>query len=105
MGDDSTGGASASLNQTITEIMEFIEDQGPRPGGRGAKLREFLHRKIAKLAEKRYKRGFRRGHIESHKRFVETGAFPKTIRYVGEREFFKDQIRKVDVTSRIDRKR
>ncbi|MGO9591982.1 MAG: hypothetical protein ACLP3K_18280 [Candidatus Acidiferrales bacterium] len=104
MDKDSIGGASASLNRTITEIMEFLGDRGPRPGGRGARLREFLHEKLANLAEKRYRRGFRRGHIESHKKFVKTGVFPRELRFVGEREFFKDQKRKVDVTSRINTK-
>ena len=104
MSKDSTSGASASLNQTISEIMDFLGDQGRRPGGRGAKLREFLHEKLADLALKRYKRGFRRGHMESHKKFVETGAFPDELSYVCEREFFKNQKRKVHVTSKLKTK-
>lgn len=101
MGKDSTGGASASLNRTISEIMAFLGDQGRRPGGKGAKLREFLHEKLADLALKRYRRGFRRGHMESHKKFVETGVFPSELSYICEREFFKNQKREVHVTSKI----
>lgn len=34
MGRDSAGGASVSLNRTISEITTFLSDQGRRPGGR-----------------------------------------------------------------------
>ena len=67
-------------------------------------MRDFLHEKLADLAEKRYRRGFRRGHMESHKKFTETGVVPNTLHYYGEREFFKDQKRKVHLTSKIKTK-
>jgi hypothetical protein len=101
MDKNSAGGASASLNKTISEIMAFLNDRGRRPGGRGADLRDFLHEKLADLAVKRYRRGFRRGHIESHKRFVETGVFPNEIEFEAKREFFDGQNRRVQLTSRI----
>jgi hypothetical protein len=104
MDKDSTSGASASLNRTITDIKEFLGDEGRRPGGRGASLRDFLHEKLADLAEKRYRRGFRRGHKESHKRFVATGVFPSELRYDAEREFFKGHKRQVHLTSKIKTK-
>ena len=72
MGRNSAGGASASLNKTISEITAFLNDRGRRPWGRGADLRDFLHEKLTDLAEKRYRRGFRRGHMESHGKFVDT---------------------------------
>ncbi len=31
MKDDGGKGAAQSLNKTITEIMEFLEDEGARP--------------------------------------------------------------------------
>ena len=65
-------GRSESLNKTITEVMELLDDNADRPGGWGAKLRPFLHEKLADLAEYWYKRGVHRGHIESHKEFKET---------------------------------
>jgi len=98
-------GHSESLNKTITEVMEFLDDNADRPGGWGAKLRPFLHEKLADLAEYWYKRGVRRGHIESHKEFKETGALSRKLRYTGTREFFHGQERSVRVTSRIKRKR
>ena len=52
-------GRSESLNKTITELMEFLNDNADRPGGWGAKLRPFLHEKLADLAEYWYKRGVR----------------------------------------------
>ena len=101
MGRNAAGGASASLNKTISEIMAFLNDRGRRPGGRGADLRDFLHEKLADLAEKRYRRGFRRGHMESHKKFVDTGVFPNEIDFEAEREFFDGQNRRFHLTSRI----
>jgi hypothetical protein len=89
------------MNRTISEIMTFLSDQGRRPGGRGTDLRDFLHEKLADLAEKRYRRGFRRGHMESHKRFVDTGVFPTEIDFEAEREFFDGQNRWVRLTSKI----
>jgi hypothetical protein len=102
MSSEATKGASKSLNKTIKEIIEFLgENREHRPIKR---LRLFLWEKLADLAEKRYKRGFRRGHIESHRKFVETGVFPSTLDYDGEREFFKGQRREVHLTSKIKTK-
>jgi len=98
-------GRSDSLNATITEVMDFLGDEGNRPGGWGAKLRPFLHKKLADLAEYWYKRGVRRGHMECHKEFKTTGSLSRRLRYIGEREFFTGQERSVRVTSKIKRKR
>jgi hypothetical protein len=95
---ESAAGASKSLNQTISEIKRFL---GQPPGGRGAKLRVFLHEKLADLAEKWYKKGFKRGHIESRKAFRESGAVPKPLRYKGSRELFAGQRRRLEVRSKI----
>ena len=97
-------GRSESLNKTITEVMDFLGDAAARPGGWGAKLRPFLHQKLADLAEYWYKRGVRRGHMECHKEFNETGSLSRRLRYTGKREFFAGQKRSVSVTSRIKRK-
>lgn len=103
MGMEAAKGASKSLNKTIKEIMEFLGQKKKHQPRKG--LRPFLREKLADLAEKRYRRGFRRGHMESHKKFVETGAFPSELSYVCEREFFKNQTREVHVTSKIKTKR
>ncbi len=98
-------GRSDSLNATITEVMEFLDDKAHRPGGWGARLRPFLHGKLADLAEYWYKRGVRRGHIECHKEFKTTGSLSRRLRYTGQREFFTGQERSVRITSNIKRKR
>lgn len=90
--------ASASLNKTITEIMEFLEDDGDRPS---ADFRPFLREKIADLGEHWFKRGFRRGHIESQKHFRETGEVPDKLRYSGDREFFNGESRTVRTRSTL----
>jgi len=89
-------GASAALNKTISEIMEFREDDGRRPGGRSAKLRPFLHKKLGDLIMDWYKRGFRRGVMECRK----VGEVPAIVAFTGRREFFTEQEREFEVTSR-----
>ena len=96
-------GRSESLNKTITEVMEFLDDDAGRPGGWGATLRTFLHEKLADLAEYWYKRGVRRGHMECHKEFKATGSLSRRLRYTGKREFFAGQERSVRVSSKIKR--
>lgn len=102
---DLVTGRSESLNKTISEIMKFLRDGSGRPGGRGANLRDFLNEKLADLAEYWYKRGVRRGHMESHKEFKATGTLSARLRYKGKREFFDGQKRRVRVTSRIKKRR
>ena len=91
------------MNKTISEIMDVLEDEGGHPGRRGAK-RAFLHKKLADLAEKWYRRGFKRGHVESRKAFREHGTVPAKLRYEGSRELFTGQKRQVKVTSTAGRK-
>lgn len=98
---DFVQGCSKSLNKTISEVATFLGHDAGRPGGRGTNLRDFLHEKLADLAEHWYKRGVRRGHMESHKEFKATGAVSAEFRYKGEREFFEGQARRVRVTSKI----
>jgi hypothetical protein len=93
---DDARGASQSLNKTITEIMEFLGDDGQRaaPGT----LRPFLHEKVADLAEKWLKRGFKRGCIEAKREFDVHGSFPKQITYKGNRELFTGHDRAVKLS-------
>jgi hypothetical protein len=102
---DLVQGRSESLNKSITEIMIFLGDEEKRPGGMGVKLREFLHEKLADLSEYWYKRGVRRGHMESHKEFRATGGLSTRLHYKGKKEFFEGQERRVRVTSRIKKRR
>jgi len=99
--DNAAAGASRSLNRTITAIMEFLDDEGDRPA---SGLREFLYDKLRDLAEKWYRRGFKRGHIESFKKTKGAGA-PRTLRYDATRQFFVGGARTVRLKSRLKRKR
>ena len=94
-------GRADSLNKTITEIMHFLRDDAERPGGAGAKLRPFLHEKLADFAEHWYGRGVRRGRIESYKEWKETGALPKKYSFEKRREFFQGHERRTRFTARI----
>ena len=91
---DHAAGASKSLNKTITEIMTFLGDDGDRTG----KLRPLLHEKLANLAEKWLKRGFRRGCIEARKEFRKSGSFPDKVVYDGVRELFAGQERQTKLS-------
>jgi hypothetical protein len=99
-GGGSVAGSSATLNKIITEIMTFLKDNGPRPGGSGADLQAFLDEKIGDLVVYWFNRGFRRGVIESRK----VGIVPSTVRYIHRRAFFKGQKREVRVTSKLKRR-
>src|SRR5947209_2906028 len=86
--------ASKSLNKTIGEIEAFVlGDEVPPPQG---VLRPFLHSKLADLAEKWFRVGFRRGCIEARREWrLNNGGFRKEITYDGTRELFAGQQRKI----------
>jgi len=69
------------LNKTIAEIMEFLKDPGKRPPLGPEMLRFFLHDKIGDLAERWFRRGFNRGHIESYKAFSAEETVPQTLEF------------------------
>lgn len=102
---DLVKGRSDSLNKSISEVMKSLGDAGKRPGGLGVDLRGVFHEKLADFARYWYKRGVRRGHMESYKEFKATGTLPAKLRYKGKREFFEGQERPVRVTSRIKTRR
>jgi hypothetical protein len=101
MKDDGGKGASQSLNKTITEIMDFLADEGERPGPGRGKLRPFLHDKIGDLAERWFKRGFNRGHIESHRAFKTAAKVPRRLEYECSRELSPGQERALTLKSTI----
>jgi hypothetical protein len=88
-------GASKSLNKTIDEIEAFL--QGSSVAMPAGTLRPFLHTKLADLAEKWLKRGFKRGCIQSQKKFRELGQFPKAVTYDATRELFAGQHRQINL--------
>jgi hypothetical protein len=99
MGRDSfAAGASASLNETIGKTMAFLNDNEDRPN---RELRAFLHEKLADFGEYWYKRGVRRGHMESYKIFAATGELPTKLRYKARRVFFDGQERRISVRYKI----
>jgi hypothetical protein len=85
-------GASKSLNKTISEIMEHLGDERRRPK---AKLRKFMRARIGDLCEHWYKRGFRRGHMQSVKTLSEP------LRYECSRKLSPGQNRKITLISTI----
>ena len=95
-------GSSASLNKTITEIMGFLKDAGPRPN---VGLRPFLHEKIGDLAEHWYSRGFSRGHIQSRKAFLADGKVPRVLEYSCTRNVSPKQSRDIKLRSIYPKKK
>ncbi len=93
-------GASKSLTLTITEIMDFLEHE-ERPKG---KLRPALREKIGDLAVHWFKRGFNRGHIESHKHFMEDGIVPELLEFECNRTVSPHQDRELQLKSKIKKK-
>jgi len=84
-----------SLNKTIREIGDYL--QGIEVEDPKGILRPYLHKKLADLAEKWMKRGFRRGCIELEKEFKATRRFPKKVVYDCSRELFPGQKRVIEV--------
>ena len=91
-----------SLNRTITEIMDFLGDGSGRaaPGD----FRSFLNEKIGDLSERWYRRGFKRGHVQSHKAFTSDNVVPRTLTYECRRILFLGQKRKLVLKSKIKRR-
>jgi hypothetical protein len=102
MSAETAKGAAKSLNKTITEIMEHLGDEGSRPP---KDLRRFLRKKIGDLSELWFKRGFNRGHIESHKKFKAADRVPRTLRYTCTRDLSPGQQREVKLKSTIKSKK
>jgi hypothetical protein len=57
--EERAAGASASLNKTITELMEYMESTEARPN---ADFRKFMYEKIGDIAEWWAQEGFYWGH-------------------------------------------
>jgi hypothetical protein len=70
MGSHLKAGAAKSLNKTVSEIMEFMDDDDKC---RAKELRNFLRKKIGDLSERWFKKGFNRGHIQSFEAFGDDG--------------------------------
>jgi hypothetical protein len=98
MSSDPKAGAAKSSNKTISEIMEFMDDNDKRPA---KKLRNFLRKKIGDLNERWFRKGFNRGHIQSFEAFGDDGDVPKVLRYECNRNLFTGQERVIKLTSNI----
>lgn len=94
---DFASGASASLKKTIDEVMAFLGQHGPQPPDN---LRDFLHERLNDLAVKWYRKGFNRGHRESHQQTAR-GKVPKILRYDATRLFFRGGKRTVHLKSEL----
>jgi hypothetical protein len=96
---DEIRGKAKALKKTSGAIMEFLGDNSKQ---QNEELRDFLYEKLADLASHWYKRGVRRGHMESYKEWKTTGALSAKLRYETEREFFSNKSRSVRVKSKIE---
>jgi hypothetical protein len=65
--------------------MTFLNDADPQPT---TPLRAFMRDKIGDLGESWHKRGFNRGHRESHYQ-MRKGKVPRTLQYDDSRRFFR----------------
>ena len=91
-------GASKSLNQTISDVMDFLEDGADRPA---VDLRAFLYEKLGDLSEHWYRKGFNRGHRQSYKKFEAKGKVPVKLSYSCERNLFHDDARELRLRSKV----
>src|SRR5690242_17537680 len=98
---DLAAGASKSLKKTTKAIMKFLKDSGDQPQ---SGLRDFLNDKLGDFAVKWYRKGFNRGHKESHKHYSK-GKAPRTLSYDATREFFTGDERTVHLKSTLKNKR
>jgi hypothetical protein len=98
MSSDLKAGAAKSLNKTISEIMEFMDDDDKRPA---KKLRNFLRKTIGDLNERWFRKGFNRGHIQSFEAFGDDGDVPKVLRYECNRNLFTGQERIIKLKSKL----
>ena len=99
--NDYVDGASSSLNKTITEIMEYMDDDSGRPS---ADLREFMHSKIAEVSEWWAMAGFYLGHRESYRALKNDGEIPATLEFdYGEANLAPGAYQELTLTSRIRR--
>lgn len=89
-------GASKSLNKTISEIEAVLAGAGIPPTA--SPLRKNLRSAISKLAQNWFRRGFRRGCIETHGVWKGTGKFPREVTYDARRDFFDGRKQAVRVS-------
>jgi hypothetical protein len=74
--EERTVGASASLNKTITELMEYMDNTEARPS---ADFRNFMHEKIADIAEWWAQEGFYWGHGMAYWQSFKQDEVPATL--------------------------
>jgi hypothetical protein len=89
-------GASASLTLSMEEIEAVLG--GIVLGPPGGPLRKELRAKISELSKRWFRRGFRRGCIETQRDWKATGKFPKKVTYDARRDFFDGRKRPVNVS-------
>jgi len=78
--------------------MGYLGDGKKRPR-KG--LRPFLQKKIGDLGERWFKKGFNRGHRESHKEFKVNGRVPRKLQYTCNRTLYPGQYREIELESVI----
>ncbi len=86
-------GASKSMNKTIAEIEDVLA--GWQLGPTNSPLRQKLRSRISQLGQTWFRRGFRRGCIESNR---PQNKSKKRISYDARRDFFDGRQRPVKVS-------
>lgn len=85
---DFVKGASASLNKSIGELVDYL-DERRRPDTPTGALRQELHNHLTELAILWFRRGFRRGCMETHSAYISDGEFPAKVVYEAARTFYQ----------------
>ncbi len=95
-------GASASLNRTISEISRLLKGKKMSVAGPlRTKMRASILRAITTNAERWYKRGFNRGHIESYVQFRINEEVPRKLTKSIIRELPPNNEQKIKLKSTI----
>ena len=69
-------GAAQALHKTISELMEYLDQESRRPS---IELRQFMREKIGDVAEWWAREGFYWGHGTACRRWKETGEVPASL--------------------------
>jgi len=89
-------GASKSLKLSAKELNDFLAGLGVSPAT--SDLRMKYRSILSKFGAFWLRRGFRRGCIETHRVWKDSGKFPKKVTYDARRDFFDGRKRPVKVS-------
>lgn len=95
-------GACQSIEKTLDEVARILEGRFlPPEGGLRERVRGAVQDALVGEAKRWYKRGFKRGHIESYVRFKLDGKVPRRLRKAVDRELLPRLERRIKLRSSI----